>query len=60
MSNLLKLDQSKLLGFKIQPKQAEQTSAKLGAKIGGKPIVKLGAKIGIKPGFGIKSSTKPV
>ncbi len=50
MNKLFKLDQSILLGCKIQPKAIEQPSSKLGAKIGGgKPRVKLGAKIGRKP-----------
>ena len=36
MKKTLKLDQSKLLGFKIQPKKADQGIVVLGAKIGGK------------------------
>lgn len=47
MSSHIKLDQSKLLGFKIQHKQPLKFNMKIGAKIGGAP----------KPGM--KSSTKP-
>lgn len=49
----LKLEQKKLLGFRIQP--LEQASAaenirKIGSKVGGKGDIKIGAKIGSKVG----------
>lgn len=36
MTQQVKLDQSRLLGFRIQPKQVGSGVAGLGAKIGGK------------------------
>ncbi len=36
MKKTLKLDQSKLLGFKIQPKKAGESVKALGAKVGAK------------------------
>lgn len=51
----IKLDQSKLYGFKILPKtaslQGEAFAAELTAKAECNPVVKLGAKVGGKPGL---------
>jgi hypothetical protein len=62
----LKLEQNKLLGFRIQG--AEQVadaepSRKIGSKVGGKGENKIGAKVGSKPGvdarIGAKVGSKP-
>jgi hypothetical protein len=55
----IKLDRSKLLGFKLAQSTLTENGgkcsqarlgAKLGAKLGGKIGAKIGAKIGVKPG----------
>ncbi len=51
MTKQLKIDQSKLLGFKILSKQTVLSSADAGAKMGG--------KIGTKPTV-LRESTKPL
>ncbi len=48
MKKTLKLDQSKLLGFKIQPKKAGEGVKALGAKVGGAKVGVI--KSGVKPG----------
>jgi hypothetical protein len=49
----LKLEQKKLLGFRIQPAEevsGGENSRKIGSKVGAKPVMntKIGAKVGSK------------
>jgi len=52
MTKHLKIDQSKLLGFKILSKQTVLSCADAGAKMGG--------KIGLTKPAPIRESTKPI
>jgi len=52
MTKHLKIDQSKLLGFKILSKQTVLSCADAGAK--------MGVKVGVKKVAPLRESTKPV